>query len=68
LVGSVKKAVAWPPRVQNSVTAKGMKRMSAGRLLTPSEYFSNLVFSAWRRATSGDGGLETGNYGIKGKF
>jgi hypothetical protein len=54
----MKKAVAWPPRVPSSVTAKGIKRMS-GRLLTPSEYFSNLVFSTRRRATSGDGGLET---------
>ena len=60
LASSVRKAVAWPPRVPNSVTAKGMKRMS-GRLLTPSEYFSNLVFSTRRRATSGDGGLETPN-------
>jgi hypothetical protein len=41
---SIKKAVAWPLGAPNSVTAKGMKRMS-GRLLTPSEYFSNLVFS-----------------------
>jgi hypothetical protein len=32
-----------------------------GRLLPPFEYFSNLVFSARRRATSGDGGLETPN-------
>jgi hypothetical protein len=37
-----------------------MKRMS-GRLLTLSEYFSNLVFSARRRSTSGDGGLDTPN-------
>jgi hypothetical protein len=37
-----------------------MKQMP-GRLLTPCEYFSNLVFSARRRATSGDGGLETPN-------
>jgi hypothetical protein len=58
LASSVKKAVAWPPRVPNSVIAKGIERMS-GRLLTPSEYISNLVFSARRRATSGDGGLET---------
>jgi hypothetical protein len=28
---------------------------------TPSEYFSNLVFSPRRRATSGDGGLEMPN-------
>jgi hypothetical protein len=33
----------------------------SGRLLTPSEYFSNLVFSAWRRATSGEGRLDTPN-------
>jgi hypothetical protein len=38
---SVKKAVAWPPRVPNSVIAKGMKRMS-GRLLTPYEYLWKL--------------------------
>jgi hypothetical protein len=42
------------------MNAKGMKRVS-GRLLTPSEYFSILVFSARRIATSGDGGLETPN-------
>jgi hypothetical protein len=52
--------VAWPPRVPDSVTAKGIKRMS-GRLLTPSENFSNLVFSTRHVATSGDGGLETPN-------
>jgi hypothetical protein len=52
LVSSVKKAVAWPPIVLNSMTENGMKRMSE-RLLTPSEYFSSLVFSSRRRATSG---------------
>jgi hypothetical protein len=40
---------------------KGYMERLSGRLLTPSEYFSNLVFSARRRATSGDGGLETPN-------
>jgi hypothetical protein len=35
LATTVKKAVAWPPRVQDSVDAKGIKRMS-GRLLTRS--------------------------------
>jgi hypothetical protein len=52
------KAVAWPPKEPNFVTSKGMKRMS-GRLFIPSEYLSNLVFSARHRVTSGDGGLET---------
>jgi hypothetical protein len=33
-----------------------VKKRMFGRLLTPSEYFSNLVFSARRRVTSGDGG------------
>jgi hypothetical protein len=60
LAFSVKKAVAWPPRVPNSVTAKGMNRLS-GRLLTPSEYFSNLIFSSRRGATSGDGVQEAPN-------
>jgi hypothetical protein len=55
LANSFKKGVAWPPRESKSVTAKGMKRMPR-RLLTPSEIFSNLVISARRRATSGDGG------------
>jgi hypothetical protein len=54
---SVKNAVAWPPRVPNPVTAKGMMKRMSGRLLTPSEYLSNLVFSARRRETSGDGRL-----------
>jgi hypothetical protein len=31
----------------------------SGQLLTPSEYFSNSVFSTRRKATSWDGGLET---------
>jgi hypothetical protein len=37
LASSVKKAVAWPPRVPNSVIAKGLKRMS-GRLLEFGSY------------------------------
>jgi hypothetical protein len=42
---SIKKAVVWPPKAPNSVTAKKMRRMS-GQSLSPSEYFSNLAFSA----------------------
>jgi hypothetical protein len=57
---SQKRGVAWPPRALNSVTAKGMTRMS-GQVLTPSEYLSNLVFPSRLRATSWDGGLESPN-------
>jgi hypothetical protein len=54
LLSSGKKAVAWPPRVPNFVTAKGVKWMY-GRLLTLSEYFSNLVLARRieRRETGG---------------
>jgi hypothetical protein len=46
----IKKSMAWPPRAPTSATAKDMERM-LGRLLTPYEYFSNLVFSSRHRAT-----------------
>jgi hypothetical protein len=70
LPNSVKKVVAWPLRVPNSVTAKGMKQMS-GRLLTPPVLLElGLLSTAHgdsgrRRARNAE---QTLTHGIKIKF